>query len=187
MRMGVDKASVSIDGTPLLSRVFSNLQTVTPNITAIGPRRPLAGFEDLRWVPDRIGFMDPMGAILTAFQHLSAEHIFVVALDMPALHPPLVRYLCELALNNASVDLVAPIVDEHGFEPLCAVYSRRVVARFEQLHSRGERSLRASGAFLQTRLVPLAELEEQGVWAEHALANLNTVEDVRNYQKLSSY
>ena len=181
--MGVDKAVVTVDGIPLLSRVFSNLYRVLPDIVAIGPEREVEGLGPIRWVPDREGFRDPMGAILTAFEHVPSDFIFVVALDMPALHTPLIEYLCSLALEKENVDLVAPIVDERGFEPLCAVYSRRVINPLKKLHDCGKRSLRESGCELRTHLVTQAELMGNGVWASHALANLNTIQDIKNFQQ----
>jgi molybdopterin-guanine dinucleotide biosynthesis protein A len=136
-RLGVDKGSQLIAGTPIATRVARALTLVASPVLAVGReigldlpvvqdegRGPLAAFFRGAGELGRGGFRGP---------------ILLVACDLPFITPALLRLVREsLGASHAAV----PVQD--GFDqPLAACYSQEAVQAAGELLSRGERSLMA--------------------------------------------
>src|SRR4051812_18653481 len=65
-----------------------------------------------------------IGAVYTAIVSGSSAHTLVVACDMPFLSVPFLAHLIDAGRN---VDIAIPRT-AHGYEPLCATYSRQCAA-----------------------------------------------------------
>lgn len=186
--MGADKASLRLpgDGRPLVRVLADRLDELFERVVVVA-RRP--GELDLGaavGVVDLPGRSDPLGAVATGLDWLAAgapgvRWAFVCAVDMPGLHLPLVRALCERAAGaGASPDLLAPS-GARGIEPLHAVWAVSAAERLLTLHDGGLRRLQALVDHLDVRIVARDALQEQGLVPPWALESLNTPERLADF------
>ena len=138
--MGRDKASIEVEGIPLLLRTLQSLEAVPVTSLLVVGRTGFPGASrDVRFIPDERPGAGPLAGLLTAARHAGRAHFLLVACDMPWLQTDLLRRLVEL---SAGQDAVVP----HWagkLQPLCAVYSASVAGEAKALLDRGERSLTA--------------------------------------------
>ncbi len=116
--------------------------------------------------------LGPLGGILTALRHAATPAIFVVACDMPFLDTGLIR---EMVSALGEFDAVAARIDDR-FEPLHAVYHRRILPAIEARVSAGNLSVYAMLETLRTRVFLPAELAAHRGWRD-AFVNVNTPEE----------
>ena len=163
------KLEYPVDGTPLLARVYHQLQHRAPvTIAGAGSFSTSLDAElDCPMVIDRWPGRGPLGGLLSACMQLTAKHVFAVAGDAPHVTTSVIDAL--LAAYNNDVEAVVPVHDDHR-EPLAALYDRQAVLRegLEVLHE-GDASMHALLARLRTCDVPLQ--------AEY-FTNVNTVADL---------
>ena len=167
-RMGCDKALLPFRGGTLVESVARAVELAAGSAVLVGNPQL---YEHLGYpaIPDLYPGAGPLGAILTAFDHSSADWNLVAACDMPELSADFLRLL----VDAADGDAVVPIGPSGRLEPLCAVYHRRSRPVLERALGRGRRSVRAALEGLRTALVSVPELTPfQNVntpeeWAAH--------------------
>lgn len=127
--MGSDKALLPFEGGVLIEHVAAAIREAAGNVTVIGSPEKY-GFLGFDVIADAIPASGPLGGLYTALRSSRAEWNLLVACDMPRLNSALLRTLLEAA-ERAGKDCLVPATDA-GFEPLCAVYHRRVLAAAER-------------------------------------------------------
>lgn len=133
-RMGRDKALVEFLGKPMLERVARALSTAGLEVLVVGRPQPTLGFEA---IPDVAGLGGgPAVGLLTAFRHIPAEDILLVAVDQPQLQPATVT-----ALLQQPGDAVVPMAGGHP-QVTCALYRRESHEELEHAVASGETKLR---------------------------------------------
>ncbi len=118
-RMGVDKATLQIDGEPFWTRQLRILQELQPDALWISARsRPI-------WCPPEIGVVldeppsrGPLSGLTAGLRRLQTSHLLVLAIDLPRMTAEHLHKLRGLAWPGAGV---IPLHDG-SFEPLCAIY-----------------------------------------------------------------
>ncbi len=154
--MGVDKATLVIDGERLAGHLGRLLAAVADPVLEVGP-----GWSGL----DRASVADPAEGPLTAIvagwlslQALGhAGDVIVLATDLPWLTPEALRWLASVEGTTS----VVPVVGGHS-QPLCARWCPADLERATRLAAAGGRSVRpALGA-------DAAYLEEDA-WSDVAL------------------
>ena len=122
-RMGRDKALLEFHGATLLEVAARKLRQVVPAVTIVGPPQR---YGHLGWpvIPDLVDGCGPLGGLYTALSNTAAEWNLVLACDMPAVTPETLRALLQAA-PNCGCDALVPETAA-GWEPLCAVYHRRL-------------------------------------------------------------
>jgi len=177
VRMGRDKASLLLDGVPLLKVMTDRAASCADEVLVVGR----AGFPGLfasgvRFVPDLGELGGPpssMRGLHAALTHARGEFVLLLPCDMPFFDVGLVEYMKGLC---PEADVVLPCLGGRC-EPLCALYRASLVVRAGVLLEEGVLRLRAllEGPELRVRLV-----EEGGYpFAEDAFFNINTPEDYR--------
>jgi molybdopterin-guanine dinucleotide biosynthesis protein A len=126
-------------------------------------------------IPDLYPGTGPLGGILTALQHTSADWNLVAACDMPELSAEFLRLLIDTAIAPGcpAADALIPVGPNGRREPLCAVYHRRSLAVLERALGRGVRSVTAAVDELRANFVSVPELTP--------FQNVNTPEDWTDY------
>ena len=133
--MGQNKAllRLSPDGPTLVETVAARLAEAgyqAPLLVANAPND--YAFLELPTFPDSIQGKGALGGILTALQRAPQERVLVVACDMPALSPALLRYM---SIQPAGYDAYVPAwlsqSGERQVEPLHAVYARSCIPAIE--------------------------------------------------------
>lgn len=168
-RMGTNKALVNWEGKPLIETVAGKLAAIF-NHTFIVANEP-GLFADLKLpvFPDRETGIGPLGGIHSALMNAHAEACFVVGCDMPFLDAELIRRMVsELSESDAVVARL-----EGRFEPLHAVYRRRVLPVAERQIQAGDCSLQRFVAKLNARIISGVELADNSVWIR-SFRSLNT-------------
>nr|WP_315102349.1 molybdenum cofactor guanylyltransferase [uncultured Fretibacterium sp.] len=177
VRMGRDKASLLLDGVPLLKVMTDRAASCADEVLVVGR----AGFPGLfasgvRFVPDLGELGGPpssMRGLHAALTHARGEFVLLLPCDMPFFDVGLVEHMKGLC---AEADVVLPCLGGRC-EPLCALYRASLAVRAWALLEEGRLRLRAllEGPELRVRLV-----EEGGYpFAEDAFFNINTPEDYR--------
>ncbi|HEX8807349.1 MAG TPA: molybdenum cofactor guanylyltransferase [Candidatus Aquilonibacter sp.] len=163
------KLEASLDGEPLLARVYRHVRDIAP--TMIAGRDTfsdtLDALLDCPIVVDRWPDLGPLGGLLSAARETNAVRIFALAGDAPRVTVDIVN-----ALTSAWQDGDEAVVPEHDgrLEPLAALYDREALMRegWECLHGE-DRSMQAVLARLRVRRVPCDA---------QAFANINTSADL---------
>lgn len=183
--MGADKALLRPfpgDGRPFVEILSSRLATLFSRVVIVTRRPEEVNFTPAEVIADLPGLSDPLGAVVSGLAYLSggpAKRAFCCAVDMPGLHMPLVRHLCEVAATSDEV-LVAP-EGPRGIEPLHAVYEIGAWRSLRALHDDGLRRLQALRRQIRTRVVPLDDLRGLGLLPPWALASVNTPEMLERF------
>ena len=177
-RMGRSKSALVLDGETLLVRQLRLLTAVGCTeclvSTAADATEPPAWPASIqaRMITDRFPGAGPLAGIERGLAEARGELILVVAVDLPALSPVLLRAL----LAEASRDQGVVPVRAGRFEPLVAVYPKSLQAEAEARLRRGElalqRFVRAGLDMGRLRLRAVSGAEES------CFTNWNRPEDV---------
>jgi molybdenum cofactor guanylyltransferase len=151
-RMGRDKATMPVGGTPLAGLVLAAAARVTDPVVLVAPAgHPARGLATALVTDPGLG---PLAALVAALAALDTGHVLVLAGDHPGLRVELLTHLVGLRERAEAVAC------RRGgrLEPLVAVYERRpALAAAEALLAAGDRSLRGLLAALRTLVVEEAE------------------------------
>lgn len=174
-RMGRDKATLDLDGTPLVDRVASALGACVARVRIVcRPEGHLGiGFERIE---DRHAERAPLVGICAALRACEAGAMVIAACDLPRIEPRVVLALLSLVPEDGGPEIVAPMSDR-GPEPLLAVYRPSLVPEIERRIARGDLSLQALLRACDTLFVPARDLRavDPGLLS---LRNLNRPEDI---------
>jgi molybdopterin-guanine dinucleotide biosynthesis protein A len=169
--MGRDKALLPFRGGVLVETVAREAARAAGGAILVGDPGQYAEF-GYPVIPDRYPGEGPLGGILTALHHTTAEWNLVVACDMPELSAEFLRRILDAAEQSGG-DALVPQGPSGMPEPLCAAYHRRSRAALEGAFEKGERKVTAAFASLPVVLWPMAELAP--------FQNVNTPEDWSGY------
>lgn len=127
-RMGSDKGSLKLGGRMLYRYALSALEKVCPEIL-ISSSMDLPGTENYIRVADAWEKCGPLGGIHACLKHSSTEKNLVLAYDMPLVNSGLLGYLLD---HSGDCMLVAPVPEGGKPEPLCAIYSKKLLPFIEE-------------------------------------------------------
>ena len=169
--MGCDKALLPFRGGALVESVARAVRAAAGSAILVGHPRL---YQHLGYpaIPDLYPGAGPLGGILTALRHTSADWNLVAACDMPDLSAEFLRRLIDARADDDASALV-PMGPSGRPEPLCAVYGRGSLPVLERALERGVRSVRAALEDLRATLVWVPELTP--------FHNVNTPEDWADY------
>lgn len=164
-RMGVDKATLAVDGMAMARRVADVMERAgcSPVVAVGGEASELRGL-GLVCVVDEFPGEGPLGGILTALSH--GAPAVVLACDLPKITAPTITTLAEsLGDHDAAI-----AYSDHA-EPLCAVWSATAARLLRSRFDAGERALHRAidGLDIAWVTVPTSELR-----------NINTPADLRS-------
>ena len=132
----------------------------------------LAGAIGYRAIPDLYPGEGPLGGILTAFDHSTAEWNLVAACDMPELTAEFLASLLDAA-EQAGADVLMPAGPGGLPEPLCAVYRQTARGPIAAEFAAGTRKVTAAFGALHTICLAVPELK--------LFQNVNTPQDWAGY------
>lgn len=154
-RMGRDKATMPVGGTPLAASVLAMAARVADPVVLVAPAgHPARGLGGLDAALVSDPGHGPLAALVAALDALDAAHVLVLAGDHPGLRVELLAHLVGL---RGRAEAVACRRGDR-LEPLVAVYERRpALAAAGARLAAGDRSLRGLLAALRTLVVEEAE------------------------------
>ncbi len=165
-RMGLDKASISVDGVPCARRIADRLAALSIPLTVLGPSPIGVGAH----LPDPDRFEGPLSALARFLPSL--EFCLVVSCDIPGFDAGLVSAFCE---QIGTCDAIIPTL-EGRLQPLCALYRASTWATLRQFEAAGEKRV-----MLWVGALDVAAIDERGLEAAglspNACRGFNTPEE----------
>ncbi|WP_404424881.1 molybdenum cofactor guanylyltransferase [Nibricoccus sp. IMCC34717] len=138
-RMGREKATLDVSGTPLWRRQLDLITSLSASEKWIAMRA------DQNWLPlgmprvnDPHPDQGPMGAVAYSLQRARYDHLAVLAVDLPAMTAQWYRRLGQRCADGIGV------VGQHAdgkFEPLAAIYPKKLSAKMSAAVAEGNLSL----------------------------------------------
>ena len=203
---GRDKSALVVDrrdGRTIFERQMSELTQIAGEILWVGAtmpsRRPGPG-PAVTQVADLIAGCGPLGGLHTALSESRGKATLVIACDMPYVSAPFLAYLASLMgepgqpVSPGGVggpggpggfDAVVPQT-EHRYHPLCAAYTRAMIAPIER--RLGARRLTMMDLLADVRL-RVVTAEEIGRFGDphQLLANVNTPAEHQSLEALHNH
>ncbi len=143
--MGRDKALIVVAGEPLCVRTARVLREAGAlDVVALGGDGGAIGALGLGWHADLYPGDGPLGGIITALRVPADDVVVVVATDLVALTPSIIRAIVAGLTPEADVALA----DSGRLEPLCGAWRRRAEPRLTAAFAAGERAVHAAVADL---------------------------------------
>lgn len=171
--MGFEKSLLEVDGRPLVLALAERLGEVCGTVLLATGYPGRLGYLGYQEVEDAVEYAGPLAGIVAALEASPSELLAVVAVDMPAANPILLRYLGDRLDQHQACVPEGP----RGLEPAHAVYSRMALPELtRRLHSR-RLSLRGAVEALELRVVGQPELLRAGFGTSFA-ANVNEPDDL---------
>ena len=179
-RMGQDKAGLRLpNGMTLLEHAIATCGAVTGQVGIVGSRTRYSAYawageiiEDI--LPDR----GPLAGIHAALSVSRTEWNLVLAVDLPGVTAPLLRWILAEARASGKLVTVPNIADQQ--QPLTAVYRRG----FREIAEKAlnNNSNRVNGSFPpeDTRIISEQEVVSAG-FASEMFTNVNTPEEFAKF------
>lgn len=188
---GRDKSALMVDGRTILDRQIATLAPLTDDLlivggphvahdlwscdrSATGPAR--------RVIPDIVPGCGPLGGLHAALTEARGDALFLIACDMPFVTPAFVAHLLSLA---GDADIVVP-QSEHGYHPLCAVYTRACLEPVAARLANRRLKIRDLVTDVRTRVVAVEEIRRFGS-PDRLLANVNTPAEYADLEALQGH
>ena len=137
-RMGLDKATIEVDGQPLWRRQLELLRSLRPENIFVSARSTPS------WLPDTVELLvddepsrGPLGGLTKALMAMRTTHLLVLAVDMPFMTADEMRTVLECAKDGCGV---VPTIAERA-EPLVAIYPTEAKPDFQAALSGSDFSL----------------------------------------------
>lgn len=182
-RMGRDKAFLELDGKPLVERLLSVFSECFSQTILVGDNAQRFSNYDVPVVAD-IYPGSPLGGIYSGLNHAANSYIFVASCDLAYPNSAVIRQMCSLKNNY---DAVVPVLS-HGFETLCAVYSKSCQTAMQAMLDSGNHRIFDLYPQINIKAVPyheLAKFDQDGT----AFLSVNTpdeFETVKNNMRMGT-
>ena len=126
---GIDKALIRIDGRRIIDRLMDSFSGLFNELIMVTntPEKYLEW--DLQIVTDLYPVRSSLTGIHAALTYASNAHVFVSSCDTPFVQREIIRSL--LGADKPHIDVVIPETSA-GYEPLCAVYSKKCLQPIER-------------------------------------------------------
>lgn len=173
-RMGEDKSLIRLGGFTLLERLASQLRPLVAEVLISSNEPASHSFLGLPLVPDERPDCGPVMGILSCLSAARFEKVFFTPCDVPDLPETFIR---DLLNRSQSCDLVMAMDARGRYEPLLAVYSRRLILPLRQLVAAGERRV------VSLLGLPGIRAEFVSLAGQDWYLNLNSPEDLRKLKR----
>jgi molybdenum cofactor guanylyltransferase len=187
-RMGVvEKALLEFEGKTILERLLESLfQVVDDIVLSVRDKTQEQMFKpviekfhssEIRFCFDTLEDAGPLEGIRAGLLESRSEYSFVCAGDMPFVNSRVVDFLFE---KTSAHDAALPRWEDGKFEPLHAVYSRKLIPEIEKIFEKGRRSV-LTPVFEMQDVVFVEVSEIQKLDPElRTFANINKAEDLES-------
>lgn len=177
---GRNKALIEIDGTTILDRLYALYQTLFDEIILVTNEPQVYVDWDMTIAADIFNVRSSLTGIHAGLTTASHPHAFFAACDTPFLSRGLVQELLERMAPQ--FDVIIPKTG-NGYEPLCAVYSKRCLVPMESSLSKGNFKIIRLFNKLKVRTV------SEKVVRRHdpemiSFFNINTAEDLEKAKQI---
>jgi len=179
-RLGRNKSRFEVGGRPIIQRIIEAIRPLVAEIIGVGKAGGLPERLQVPIVGDEMAGCGPLGGIYTGLRRVNAPYCFVVACDMPFVHPGLVAYQLSLA---PEADVVVPRLGEY-VETLHAVYSQTCLPVIQEHLAAGNYKIANLFPRLRVRYVEGEQISRFGS-VERLFFNVNTPQDLQEARRLA--
>ena len=173
-RMGRDKAFVQWQGESLLNRALNASRAVAAEVMIVGQRSKFLSYGPV--VEDVFERRGPLAGIHAALAATATELNLILAVDLPLMEPPFLKYLLHCAQATRAIVTLPRVAGR--WQPLCAVYRKQFGHRAREALKAGEN--RIDSLFSDSDVLSIADEEIRGAgFSIDIFRNLNTPEDLR--------
>jgi len=180
-RFGGDKSLILLNGESLLEVVVRRFYDLFTEILLVGREGIKMEEKNIKCVVDIYNSSGSIGGIYTALNYCRDTHCFITACDMPFIKKEFVNFLLSFVEKEDKLDIVIPY-SKNGFEPLCAVYSKRCIPIFDRLIKEGERKIIKALDFVKSRVISKDEIPN---FREEMFFNINTIQDLKRAEQIA--
>jgi molybdopterin-guanine dinucleotide biosynthesis protein A len=172
-RMGSDKSMLSIKGQSIIETICNQLSDTFDEILISANQIDKFAFLGYKVIPDKVPEQGPLMGIASALEVSIKEFNFVVACDIPKINLNYVNRMLNEAIESHA-DIVMPISGKNKYEPLFAVYRKRIVEAIHKTLSAGKRKI--------IDVFPLCTVKHIEIDDTEWLINLNTKAEYKEYK-----
>lgn len=173
-RMGQDKALMLFNGRTLISYAIEILSPACDNVV-ISSNQQVYEFTGCEVWPDILALQAPMIGIYSCLKRSQTFWNIILSCDMPLVDRRLLDFLLT---RRAGADIIIP-VHRNKMEPLCGLYSRKLLPLLEKKTGEGEFSLQQLIRVARSRLVEMSP--ELDFYSENMFVNMNTADDIQSF------
>ncbi len=123
IRMGQDKALITVGGIRLFDYVYNTCRRIFSNLIIVTNRPENFSSYNAIITQDLFPNTGSLGGLYTGLVRSSTPYVFCTACDMPFLNPAVITLLLE---NIGTYDVIIPIT-KNGLEPLHAIYGKNCI------------------------------------------------------------
>ena len=181
---GAQKSDLIVGQSRIIDRLMTVFRTLFTEIIIVSNQPDTFLEWDALIVTDIYQERSSLTGLHTGLFYTQTEHAFITACDAPFLNRDLVTLLC--GYRDHRTDVIIPKT-KLGYEPLCAIYSRRILQPVQNALDRNK--LKISGLFgkLTVKEIPesvLRKLDPDLI----SFYNINTPEDLESAnRKFANY
>jgi molybdopterin-guanine dinucleotide biosynthesis protein A len=177
---GQNKALIRVGQKRILDRLYDVFSDLFEEIILV-TNHPLQFLDwDLTIVTDIFSARSSLTGIHTGLFYMKNPFAFFSACDTPFLKKELVESLVEQIENNT--DIILPETAA-GFEPLCAIYSKRCLKQAEQHLKENKFKIQWAFRGLRIKIIPESVLLQKDPDLI-SFFNVNTPEDLTRAEKM---
>jgi molybdenum cofactor guanylyltransferase len=173
-RMGRPKQGLMLDGETMLERQCRLLSGVCCSVAVLGFRENPAN-HTFPAFEDTIPGHGPLGGIYTGLSVTRTEYNLFLGCDLPFMKAGFLRLLCRRAVETGA-GVTVPICGRADYQPLCAVYRRRVRGIIRATLLRGENQTTAFYSGVRCEFIGLQDVARAG-FGRWIFTNMNTPAD----------
>ena len=177
---GAEKALLQVGGVRILDRIYDIYREMFEEIILVtnSPKKFLEW--DLLIVSDIFPIRSSLTGIHAGLFYMTNPFAFVSACDTPFLKKEMVETV--IGKIEAHIDIVIPETSA-GFEPLCAVYSKRCLSAAQ--HHLEQEKLKVIKAFRKSRIKTISEKVLREIDPDlRSFFNINKPEDLKTAEKM---
>jgi molybdenum cofactor guanylyltransferase len=181
--MGMDKATISIEGVPLIRRIYDvvaactdrdattlakRIYVVTPWAEKYQSLLPV----DCQFLTEQQPDRGPLIGFAASLTEIASDWVLLLACDLPKLSTPAIQsWIDELAdVSSQSMAYLPRNLEGKGWEPLCGFYRRSCLASLLEYIEAGGRSFQGWLSNCNVTELPIAD--------QQLLFNCNTPADL---------
>ena len=182
---GRDKSFLKIGQTRIIDRTYAIFQELFEEIILV-TNQPLQYLDwDVNIVTDIIPKRSALTGIHTGLFYATYSHAFFCACDLPFLKKEVITHLLSrLGRMDPKPDVMLPETPA-GLEPMCAVYSKRMLHSIE--HQLLRDNFRIQDAFGKHRILHIKASALNEIDPEFlSFFNINTPEDLRKAEEIAN-
>lgn len=174
-RMGSDKSLLihPQSGKPLIQNLFERIRPYFKEMIISSNHGQPYHFLDAKIVSDPEKNQGPMMGIISAMEISSHDLNMVFACDIPHID---ISFMLRILRCSRNKDGAVPVTTNQKYEPLFAVYHKRILTTLHQAYFAGERGIQKVYPQLNMAYIPL----DDPLW----LKNINTREEYDQLREL---